>query len=51
MKHKIEDLGYIATMEIVKAQVQYQVSKRHGKFKYETDRKYKNKRKEVKDFY
>lgn len=51
MKKQIENLSYLATLEIVKAQAQYQVSKRHGKFKYETDRKYKNKRKEVKDFY
>ena len=26
-------------------------AKRHGKFKYENDRKFKNKRKDVKDFY
>lgn len=53
MKNHIRDLSYLATMEIVKAQAQYQVSKRHGKFKYETDRKFKNKRdrKEAKDFY
>lgn len=53
MKNKIEDLSYLATMEIIKAQSQHQVSKRHGKFKYENDRKFKNKqyRKEVKNFY
>lgn len=51
MRNKIEDLSFLATIEIIKAQSRYQVSKRHGKFKYENDRKFKNKRKEVKEFY
>ena len=51
MKKQIEDLSYLATMEIIQAQTRNAVSKRHGKFRYESNRKYKEKRKEVKDFY
>ena len=51
MKKQIEDLSYLATMEVIRAQARHAVAKRHGKFRYENNRKYKNKRKEVKDFY
>lgn len=51
MKNHIEDLSFLVTTELIKAQSRHSVSKRHGKFKYENDRKFKNKRKEVKEFY
>lgn len=50
MNKQIEDLSYLATMEIIQAQTRHAVAKRHGKFRYENNRKYKDKRKEVKDF-
>lgn len=51
MKKQIEDLSCLATMEVIQARTHHEVSKRHDKFRYENNRKYKNKRKEVKDFY
>ena len=51
MNKQIEDLSYLATMEVIQAQTRHAVAKRHGKFRYENNRKYKNKRKEVKYFY
>lgn len=51
MKKQIEDLSYLATMENIQAQTRHAVAKRHDKFRYENNRKYKEKRKEVKDFY
>lgn len=51
MKNHIEDLSFLVSYEIIQAQARHAVSKRHGKFKYENDRKFKNKRKEVKEFY
>lgn len=51
MKKQIEDLNCLMTMEIIQAQTRYAVAKRHGKFRNENNRKYKDKRKEVKDFY
>ena len=51
MKKQIEDLAYLTTTEILIARTRHEVSKRHGKFRYENNRKYKEKRKEVKNFY
>lgn len=51
MKKQVEDLSSLMTMEIIQAQARHAVTKRHGKFRYENNRKYKDKRKEVKDFY
>ena len=51
MNKQIEDLSYLATIEVIRAQTRHAVAKRHGKFRYENNRKYKEKRKEVKDFY
>lgn len=51
MKKQIEDLAYLTTIDILIARTRQEVRKRHGKFRYENNRKYKNKRKEVKDFY
>lgn len=51
MKKQIEDLAYLTTTDILIARTRQEVRKRHGKFRYENNRKYKNKRKEVKDFY
>lgn len=51
MKKQIEDLSCLMTMEIIQAQTRHAVAKRHGKFRYENNHKYKEKRKEVKDFY
>lgn len=51
MKKQIEDLAYLTTTDILIARTRQGVRKRHGKFRYENNRKYKNKRKEVKDFY
>lgn len=51
MKKRVEDLAYLTTTEILIARTRQEVRKRHGKFRYENNRKYKDKRKEVKDFY
>ena len=53
MKKQIQDLSCLITTELLIAQSRHSVAKRHGRFKYENDRKFKNKqnRKEVKDFY
>ena len=51
MNKQIKDLSFLATTELIRAQTRHAVSKRHGKFRYENNRKYKDKRKEVKNFY
>lgn len=50
---KVQDLSYLITTELLIAQSRHAIAKRHGKFKYENDRKFKDKqhRKEVKEFY
>ena len=44
MKKQIEDLVYLTTTEILVARTRHEVSKRHGKFRYENNRKYKKRR-------
>lgn len=50
---KVQDLSYLITTELFIAQSRHAIAKRHGKFKYENDRKFKDKRdrKEMKEFY
>lgn len=44
-------LNTTPSLEILRTRDANSRSKRHGKYKYENDRKFKNRRKEVKDFY